>query len=187
MNSVLVGTIILALLLFALAGALIRIYNNLVMLNNNISKAYANVDVILKQRADEVPNLVKIVQQFTNHETEVLHQLTELRTRFLSADSVEEKIDMANDMSKALSNFFAVSENYPVLKSSSHYLELQRRISGLEEKIADRREYLNDSINLYNIAINQFPELLFASILKYEDKKMLEITPKEKEYNGVEF
>lgn len=182
-----VAIIILIVLGVSIISFLIGLYNKLVMLKFNVEKAYGNIDVVLKQRADEIPNLVNVAKHFMNYEENVLTRLTELRTSYNSATNSDKRTEIANETSKALSSFFAVSENYPDLKSNNNFLELQKRVSELENKIADRREFFNDSVNLYNIGIHEFPNVLLAGILGYKDKTLLEIANSEKQYDGVQF
>ena len=182
-----IAIIIIFLLIISFVGFFITLFNKLVMLKYNIDKAWANIDVILKQRADEIPNIVKIVLQFANHEEKILTHLTALRTNFLNSANVEEKTTISNDISKSLKSVFAITENYPNLLSNNNFLELQTRISGLEDRIADRREFFNDSVNLYNIGIHEFPNLILAKALGYKNKTLLEVSSSEKEYNGVQF
>lgn len=182
-----VAIILLILLGVVIISFLINLYNKLVMLKFNVDKAYGNIDVVLKQRADEIPNLVTVAKHFMNYEEKLLSRLTELRTFYNNSTDADKRTEIANETSKALSSFFAVSENYPELKSNNNFLELQKRISDLENKIADRREFFNDSVNLYNIGIHEFPNVILAKMLGYKDKTLLEITKEEKQYDGVQF
>lgn len=186
MNNI--AAIVIALfLIISILAFFINLFNKMVMLKFNVEKAYSNIDVILKQRADEIPNLVIVAKQFMNYEKDLLIHLTELRTSYFEADKVDLKTKVANETTKILKSFFAVSENYPNLLSNNNFLELQKRISDLENKIADRREFFNDSVNLYNIEIHEFPNLLVAKTLGYKNKTMLEISNSEKKYEGIKF
>lgn len=187
MNTSIIAIVLAVLLGASIIGFLITLYNRLVMLRFNLDKAYKNIDVLLKQRADEIPNLVTIAKEFANHEKKLLTELTELRTAYYSAQHTEEKTQISNKISKGLASFFAISEQYPTLSSNSHFAALQTRVSQLEDKLADRREFFNDSVNLYNIGIHEFPNLIVAKILGYKDKTLLEISPSEKQYDGVQF
>lgn len=182
-----VAVILLALLAVAVISFLINLYNKLVLLKFNVDKAYSNIDVVLKQRADEIPNLVSVAKNFMNYEKDILTKLTELRTVYNTTTDSDKKTELANETSKALSSFFAVSENYPELRSNNNFLELQKRISELENKISDRREFFNDSVNLYNIGIHEFPNVILAKMLGYKDKTLLAVTEQEKQYHGVQF
>ncbi|RQO38044.1 LemA family protein [Chryseobacterium sp. KBW03] len=182
-----VAIILLILLGVVIISFFINLYNKLVMLKFNVEKAYGNIDVVLKQQADEIPNLVTVAKHFMNYEEKLLTRLTELRTFYNNTTDADQRTALANETSKALSSFFAVSENYPELKSNHNFLELQKRVSELENRIADRREFFNDSVNLYNIGIHEFPNVILAKMLAYKDKTLLEITDAEKQYNGVQF
>ena len=186
MNNI-VAVAIAIFLMISILAFLVNLFNKMVMLKFNVEKAYSNIDVILKQRADELPNLVIVAKQFMNYEKDLLTHLTELRTSYLEAHKADLKTKVANETSKTLRSFFAVSENYPNLLCNNNFLELQRRISELENKIADRREFFNDSVNLYNIEIHEFPNLLVAKTLGYKDKTMLEISNSEKKYESIKF
>jgi len=180
--------IILAIIIaVSVISFFINLYNRLIMLKFNVEKAYGNIDVILKQRADEIPNLISVATQFMNYEKDILTKLTELRTFYNNTDDYDKKTQLANETSQALKSFFIVSENYPNLQSNTNFIELQKRVSELENKISDRREFFNDSVNLYNIGIHEFPNFLLSKILGYKNKSILEISESEKNYNGVQF
>ncbi|WP_235819424.1 LemA family protein [Flavobacterium oreochromis] len=157
------------------------------MLSQNTEKFWANIDVVLKQRADEIPNLINIIKEYVKHEDALFEKLTLLRTNFLNANSTEDKIKTSNEISNTLKSVFAVSESYPVLMSNTLFLELQQRVSQLEDKISERREFYNDAVNLYNIAILEFPNFIMAKLLQLKSKKLYEITNQEKLYDGIKF
>lgn len=180
-----VAIILAGMLLLSIIALIINIYNKLVMLKFNAEKAFSNIDVILKQRADEIPNIVSVAKHFMNYEKEILNSLTELRTSFMNAENTNSKTEISNEISQKLKSFFAVAENYPELKSNSNFLEIQKRVSALEDKISDRREFFNDSVSMYNIGIHEFPNVLIAPVLGYQDKSMLMVTDAEKDYKGV--
>lgn len=185
MNQTL-ALVIGVLLVVGFISYFVNIYNGLVVLKNNVSKAFSNIDVILKQRADEIPNVVAVVKKFMQYESEILEKLTLLRTNYNNASSINDKVDISSEMGKTIKGIFAVSENYPELKSNANFLLLQQRISQLEDKIADRREFFNDSVNLYNIGIATFPDVIFAKLANYKEFNMLAISETEKQYNGVQ-
>lgn len=186
MNPI-ITIIILILLATGIISVVVAAYNKLVMLKFNTQKAYANIDVLLKQRADEIPNLIKVVKEYMNYEEKVLTQLTQLRTQFLNSNDTNEKIELSNQMDKTMKSVFAVSENYPNLQASANFSELQKRVSDLENALSDRREFFNESINMYNIGISEFPSVLLAKIFGYKEKSLLQISEQEKQYHGVQF
>jgi len=162
---------------------LINTYNRLVMLKNNSQKAFANIDVVLKQRADEVPNLVRTVKATALNENTILKELVSLRSQYLSTKENNEKIKIADSIDGRLKSFMITVESYPEIKASQSFLELQKRLSELEDIIADRREYFNDSINLYNNGIEVFPDFIFAKMMNYRKMEMLQFSDAEKQYN----
>ncbi|WP_292008407.1 LemA family protein [Chryseobacterium sp.] len=177
-----IAILIIILVTVGLFTFLINIYNRLVILKNNTEKAFANIDVVLKQRADEIPNIIKTVKATALNENTILKELTTLRTQYLNTDNSNDKIKIAENIEGKMKSFMMVTENYPDLKASSSYLELQKRLSELENIIADRREYFNESINLYNIGLDVFPDIIFARILNYRKKEMLKISDAERVY-----
>lgn len=183
----LIALIILGLVIVSIISLLINVYNNLIMLKNNASKAFANIDVLLKQRADEIPNLVTIVKASAKYEQETLQKLTELRTRYINSNNIDEKVEISNEIGSSLKTLFAVSENYPALKANASFMQLQTRISQMEDNIADRREFYNESINMYNIGIAEFPNIILAKLLSYKERNMLYISDEEKKYDGAQF
>ncbi len=186
MNAIL-AFVIIALIIVTGVALVVRSYNKLVMLKNNAEKAFANIDVLLKQRADEIPNLIAVVKETRAFEESTLTNLTKLRTQFLSTADMAGRVQVANEMNKGLMQVMAVSENYPDLKSNASFMMLQSRVSGMEDAIADRRELFNESVNMYNIGIAEIPEVFFAKMLKYNPQPLLAVTEVEKKYDGVTF
>jgi len=179
------GTLIVgALLLFVMVGLvvwLVGIYNALVRLSNNINKAWSNIDVMLKQRHDELPKLVEVCNAYMAHERETLEAVTRARTAYDRETRIDDKARAENRLSGALGRLFAVAENYPELKANQEFLHTQQRISVLESAIADRREFYNDSVNVYNIRIAQIPDLLVARQLGFQERALLEVPQAERE------
>ena len=183
------GTAILILILLAIViiGYIVTIYNGLIKLKNNIKKSWANIDVLLKQRSDELPKLISTVKGYMKHEKEVLENLTNARTNFLNAKTVAESATADNMISGALKSLFAVAENYPDLKANENFMQLQNRISGIENEIADRREFYNDSVNQYNIRIQSIPDVIVARMMGYTDEEMFEVSEADKKDVEVNF
>jgi len=169
------GLVVLALFLY-----IVMIFNNLIRLKVNIGKAWANIDVLLKQRHDEVPNLVAVVQGVKDFEQKVLAQVTEARTQALAAGSVGEKGKADTAMDSALHRLFAVAENYPKLRAQENFLQLQKRLSEIENMIADRRTFYNDSVAAYNSRIGQFPDVLMASAFGFKAWELFKVEEREK-------
>lgn len=151
------------------------LYNELVRLRNDTDRAWANIDVLLKQRHDEIPNLVEAVKGYMEHEKDTLESVTQARIQSVKAVSVGEKAQADALTTLALRNFFTVAESYPQLKANENFLRLQNRISDLEERIADRREYFNDDVCTYNTRLLQMPETLIASLLAFKPRDSFKV------------
>ncbi|MBU0472100.1 MAG: LemA family protein [Nanoarchaeota archaeon] len=175
------------LFLAIVVGYFVSIFNGLVRLKNNIKKSWSNIDVLLKQRHDELPKLIASVKGYMAHEQGTLRKVTEARTAFMSANTVAEKAKADNMLSGALKSLFAVAENYPNLKANENFMQLQARISGLENEIADRREFYNDSTNTYNIKIQSFPDMIIARMMNYQEEEMFKVAEEDKQDVEVKF
>ncbi len=179
--------IIVVLVLVVLGGYFISIYNSLVRLKNNINKAWSNIDVLLKQRHDELTKLMNTVKGYMKYEEKVLTAVTEARTAFMGAKSVPDKAKADNMMTGALKSLFAVAENYPDLKANQNFMQFQDRISSLENQIADRREFYNDSVNTFNIRIEQIPHVIIARMLGYTARELFKVDEADRQDVNVEF
>lgn len=161
----------------------ITLYNNLVQLKHGVAKAWANIDVLLKQRHDELPKLVEVCKQYKQFEQETLQKVIEARSMVQTARQGQdiEALGKAEGMLRmGLGNIFAVAEAYPELKTNENFMQLQNRITGLENGIADRRELYNEAVNIYNVGIEQFPAVLIANMFAYAEKPLLEFSSAEK-------
>jgi len=179
--------IVIVLLVLIFIGYFISIYNSLVRLKNNIEKAWSNIDILLKQRHDELTKLLNTVKDYKDYEKEVLIKVTEARTSFLKAQSVQEKAQADNAMTSALKSLFAVAENYPQLKANENFLQFQNRISEIENQISDRREFYNDSVNTFNIRIEQIPYVFIAIFLKYKRKELFKVEESDRKDINIQF
>jgi len=141
------------------------LFNSLILLKNNVRKAWANIDVLLKQRSDLIPNLVETVKGYMKYEKGLFEEITKARTALMQASGAAQTAKASKQMDSALKTLFAVAENYPQLRASENFLHLQKQLSDLENQIANRREFYNDSVNLYNMGIERFPELFVAKLL----------------------
>ena len=173
-GTVLVGVLLVFGIVTIMVYA-VGIYNTLVRLSNNIDKAWSNIDVILKQRHDELPKLVQVCNSYMTHERETLERVTNARSAYGRSTSVDDKAKAENQLTTALGRLFAVAEQYPDLKANQDFLNVQQRISALENTIADRREFYNDSVNLYNIRIEQIPALWVAQQMGFGARPLLAV------------
>jgi LemA protein len=175
------------MILFGLLAAVliygIMLYNGLVTVKHNVAKAWANIDVLLKQRHDELPKLVEVCKQYKEFEQTTLRRVIEARSRVQSA---REKQDIGalgeaeGVLRMGLGRLFAIAEAYPELKANENFMQLQQRISTLENGIADRRELYNDAVNINNVRIEQFPDAIIARLFHFGDKPLLEFSSTEK-------
>ena len=181
------GWIWIAVPVVVLAVLAIRIYfsrtrRTLLRLRIDLDKTWAGIDALLKQRHDELPKLVETCKQYMKYEQETLEKVMHARAAVFSA---REKGDIGalgpaeTQLRQGLGNLFAVAESYPDLKTNENFQHLQSRISGLENAIADRREFYNESVNLNNIRIEQFPDVLIARFFKFMPKELLEFGEEE--------
>jgi LemA protein len=165
----------------------VTIYNELVRLSNENGRAWANIDVLLKQRHDEVPNLVEMVKGYMLHEQQTLLAVTQARAAAMSAATIGEKAQTDVILTGALRGLFGVAENYPQLKANENFMKLQTRMSELEERIADRREFFNDDVNTYNTRLRQFPEALPATLMRMKPREMFEVSESDSQPVSVKF
>ncbi|HUI30068.1 MAG TPA: LemA family protein [Candidatus Acidoferrales bacterium] len=179
--------VIVLLIVIVLVGSLVSIYNSLIFLKNNISKAWSNIDVLLKQRHDELTKLMDSVKGYMNFERDVLIRVTQARSAYAQAKTIPEKAQADNMMTSALKSLFAVSENYPELKADEMFVQFQNRISEIESQIADRREFYNDSVNTFNIRIAQIPYVFIARLLNYTPQEFFKAADADKQDVAVRF
>jgi len=184
------GWLLLASFLFVAVGTtlyVVGLYNGLVQLKHAVDQAWANIDVLLRQRHDEIPKLVDSVKGYMAHERDVLQRLTEARAAFGRAGTVEEKGVADEGVRGALMKLFAVAESYPTLKADASFQQLQERISMIEEGIADRREFFNHSVNVYNVRIEQIPDVFLAQAMRLALRVLFKASDEEKEDVKISF
>ncbi|MCD1116099.1 LemA family protein [Chryseobacterium turcicum] len=182
----LIPLFVLIIVIVAVGAFFIRAYNQIVLTRNNVDKSFSNIDVILKQRADEIPNLVETVKATALYENNVLTQLVKLRYQYSQTENINEKIKIAGELDGNLKSLLISIENYPEIKATQSFLQLQKRLTELENMIADRREYFNESVNLYNTGIQVFPDVIFAKMMNYKKMQMLNFAEKEKQLKPVQ-
>jgi len=182
MLSILV-LVFLFVILLAVVGIVsygITLYNGLVQVKNNVDQAWSNIDVLLKERADELGKLLDAVKAYLGYERDLLTRLTTLRTQVSRGGSSESRFQAEQELGAGLGKLLAVAESYPDLKSSNNFLELQRRISSLEEQIAHRREFYNDAVNINNVRMEQFPDRFLASMAGLQPRPLFQASAEER-------
>ena len=160
---------------------IVGIYNGLISLKENIKKSWSNIDVILKQRHDELPKLIAVCEGYAEFEKGVLDRIMQARENYFRANTVGKKAEASFDITAGLKSLFALAETFPNLKADQHFTKLQDRIVHLEESIADRREFYNDSVNNYNIRIKQIPDVFVAGFLRYQDEEMFKVSEEDRQ------
>jgi LemA protein len=180
-------TVAIGLAVVGTVGYGLSIYNGLVSLKNNIGRSWANIDVLLKQRHDELPKLVKTCEGYMQHERAVFDRLSEARGALARARTIEQRADAESELSRSLSGFFAVAESYPDLKANLSFLQLQSRISEIENQIADRREYYNDTVTTFNTRIQQMPDQFVARWLGLSSAQLFKVQDADREDIEIKF
>jgi LemA protein len=183
MGWVVIGLVMTLAIAFALCVYLVGIYNGLVGLREGVKVAWANIDVLLKQRHDELPKLIEACKRYMTFEQETLEKVMRARTAVDQAGAASDVAAVGaaeQQLRSGVTRLFAVAENYPELKSDLSFQRLQSRITTLEEALADRRELYNEQVNLNNIRIDVFPDVLIARNFGFTHAHLLDFTPEEK-------
>jgi len=174
-------------IVFGTVGYALSIYNGLVSLKNNITRSWSNIDVLLKQRHDELPKLVSTCEAYMQHERAVFDRLSDARQGLMKARTIPERAQAEGALTQALGQFFAVAEAYPDLKANQSFGVLQSRISELENQIADRREFYNDTVTTYNTRIQQLPDKFVADWCQYEPAEVFRATDGDRQDVEIKF
>jgi LemA protein len=161
----------------------ISLFNQLVNIKHGVAKAWANIDVLMKQRHDELPKLVEVCKQYRQFEQETLQRVIEARSRVHTAREAQDVGALGeaeSALERGIARLFAVAEAYPELRTNENFMQLQQRITSLENGISDRRELYNEAVNINNVRINQFPDSIFARLFHFEAKSLLEFSREER-------
>ena len=168
------------LVVIAVVGFLIALYNSLVGVRVNVDQAWSNIDVLLKERHDELGKLLDTVQQYMVYERDLLQRLTTQRTQAMQGGQDATRLSAEAGLTAGLGRLFAVAENYPELKSSQNFLQLETRISALEEQIAHRREFYNEAVKINNARRQQFPDMLVAPVAGLQSRPLFQVSEADK-------
>ena len=181
------GWIILAIVVI-IAIVLIVIYNQLVTLRQRVQNAWSQIDVQLQRRFDLIPNLVETVKGYMSHEQETLTKVTDLRSSWADAKTVEQKAELEGQLTDTLKTIMAVAENYPNLKADQSFNNLQTELSDTENKISYSRQFYNDTVTMYNTKLETFPSNLVASMFGFKASTLFNVDNDEaKKAVKVEF
>ena len=178
---------IFAAIFLALIIYIVIIYNGFVALKNNIDQNWSNIDVLLKQRYDELPKLIKVCEGYMQHEQKTLEAVVKARSMVNSAQGENQKLQAQNGLTDTLKSLFMVVERYPDLKADTGFRQLSNRISEIEDQIADRRELLNASVTIYNTRLDQFPDVIIARGFNFDKRPLWKIDPKHRQDVEVNF
>ncbi|MGC1688148.1 MAG: LemA family protein [Candidatus Acidiferrales bacterium] len=163
------------------------LFNELIRIRTEMDRAWSDIDVLLKQRHDEIPNLVATCQGYMQHEQNVFTTVAQARSAYANAATVGEKAQADALTAGALRTLFGAAESYPELKAISTFVQLQKMIADLEERIADRREYFNAAVATYNTRIRQLPEVFVAAPLGMKPRELFQATGDERQVTQVQF
>ena len=183
----LVVPVVLLLAALTLGGFFVSVFNRLVFLKNQCEKAWFNIDVILKQRHDELPKLISVCEGSMKFERDTLEAVIKARASAVSAGGVADRARAEGELSGALGKLFAVAEQYPELKTVQLFAQISSRVSGLEGEIADRREFYNDAVMNFNVAIESFPSNFVANFAGMRQRELFRVAEGDKADVAIKF
>ena len=189
-SSIMIVAGVVFVIIAFIAIAVIRCYNGMVVLRNRVENQGAQIEVQLKRRADLIPNLIETTKGYASYEQQTLTQVTELRSKVLSAASPAESYMAGEALGHEASRMLAIGEKYPELKANSNFLQLQKELADTEDKIVKARQFYNDTVTKYNTAIMMFPRSAFAGIFGFKKMELLEAAASERQatrMNGDKF
>lgn len=169
--------ILIVICLFLIIGIVIVFYNNLVKLKNKVKNSWSNIDVQLQRRFDLIPNLVQTIEACAEHERQIVDNVTAVRQLFLDAINHQDKIKANKELSSQLSKLYAISSNYPQLKSNANFLQLQNSLSEIEEDITYARQFYNDAVTIYNNKLMSFPSNIIAAAFNFKEEELFDAVP----------
>lgn len=187
MRKLLIPIIIVVAIIALIAALLIPSYNGFVDSNENVNKAYAQVENQLQRRVDLIPNLVETVKGFAKQEREILTEIADARARLAGADSPSEQAEADGELSGALSRLLVIVENYPDLKSDANFRQLMDELAGTENRLAVARQDYNEAVSLHNRKVNRMPGKLIAGVFGFDEREYFEAKDGAEEAPEVDF
>ena len=181
------GWTILLVVVVLLVLYFITAYNGLVNLRNMVKDQWAQVDVLLKRRADLIPNLVETVKGYAAHEKDTLEAVINARNKAVSATTSEEEMKANGELTGALNRLFALAESYPELKANTNFIDLQNNLKEAEDKISYARQFYNDAVLKYKNKLEMFPSNIVASMFGFKPEAFFEVSEKDKDVPQVKF
>lgn len=182
MIFIIIGAVVLFLILFV-----IGVYNKLVRLRNMVQDQWSQIDVLLKRRADLIPNLVETVKGYAAHESETLEAVISARNKAISATNPHDEMEANGELTRALGRLFALAEAYPELKANQNFLSLQGDLKDTEDKISYARQFYNDSVLSYKNELEMFPSNIVAAIFNFKPAEFFEVSDDDREVPQVKF
>ena len=174
---------IIFIIVILLVIFVISIYNSLVTLRQRVKNAWSQIEVQLQRRFDLIPNLVETVKGYMTHESDTLAKVTELRTAWAGAKTVDEKAKLDNELSNTLKTIMAVAEAYPDLKANQNFESLQNELTETEDKISYSRQFYNDTVTRYNTKLELFPSNIIAGMFHFTAESLFEVDSAEARKN----
>lgn len=162
-------------------------YNGLVQQNEEVDSAWAQVENVLKKRADLIPNLVETVKGYAKHEEDIFVKVTEARSKVLDANTPEQAAEANAELTKAIGDINVVVENYPELKANENFMALQAELSSIENELSTERMRYNDKVKVYNQDVKRFPKKIIAGMFGFSPKEYFQISEADKETPKVDF
>ncbi len=179
--------VILAIIVIGIL-MMVSMYNSLIRLRNQVKNAWSQIDVQLKRRHDLIPNLIETVKGYMTHERETLQNITNARSKAMSADNVQDRAKAEGELSGAMSKFFLVVENYPDLKANQNFLALQEELTSTENKISFSRQNYNDQVLFFNNKMQTFPTNIMAGMFNFKEEPFFQVEDKaDREVPKVSF
>lgn len=179
--------IIIIAIIVIIALYVISVYNTLVQLRNRVRNQWSQIDVVLKNRADLIPNIVETVKGYAGHEKDTLEAVISARNKYATATTPEDKMAASGEITGALNKLFALTEAYPDLKANANFMDLQAKLTECEDKIRYARQFYNDATNKYNNKVEMFPSNIIAGMFKFQMEKLFEASEADKEVPKVQF
>ena len=179
--------VVIAVIVVLVIIYLIGTYNSLVNLRNKVRDQWSQIDVVLKNRNDLIPNIVETVKGYAKHEKETLNEVIEARSKMASASTKEDEMKASGAVTEALGKLFALAESYPDLKANQNFIELQNSLNEIEEKIRFARQFYNDTVLTYQNKIEMFPSNIVASMFGFKPEAFFEATEEERKNVSVKF
>ncbi len=178
---------IILIIIIAIAAFIIVTYNGLVKLRMRVENAWSQIDVQLQRRFDLIPNFVETVKGYMTHEQETFEKISELRTSWANASTVEDKAKINNELSSTLKTIMAVSENYPELKANENFLKLSEELSNTENKLSFSRQFYNDTVTMYNTKLQVFPSNIIAGMFNFTARELFKVDDEARKNVKVDF